>query len=81
MGGTRDKMFIANTAYKGAAAWLIESGDLRVTVLAYGEKTASIRYRGKEYLWQSPGSGYKFSKSGDRFEAGEWQLARSFSKG
>lgn len=65
-------MLCDETSYKGAPGYTLEDGDLSVTVLKRGAKLQSIRFCGRELLWQSPGTEYRYSEYGDLFETGEF---------
>lgn len=60
------------TSYKNVPAYSLCQGELSITVLKRGAKLQSIRFKGKELLWQLGGEAYKQSNYGDIFETGEF---------
>lgn len=63
----------ASIPFKGMPAHQLCAGNLQLIVTDFGAKIQSIRYFGREYLWQNTsGSVYRKSAYGGDFKAGEF---------
>ncbi len=72
MQGTDRSASLQKTLYKDAVGYLLTLGGLNVTVLRRGGKLQSIRWDGREWLWQRQGTHFRFAAYGARFETGEF---------
>ncbi len=69
---TENQTKVEECRYKDAPGYRLSRGSLAVTVLPRGGKIQSIRWDGREWLWQRPGETYRFAGYGDAFETGEF---------
>lgn len=67
-------MRILQSQYKDLTSFVLDGEFLKVTVLPYGGKIASVYHKdiGREFLYQRSGDKYIASQYGDRFSDGEF---------